>query len=275
MKENDSTRPAAKRGDFTGKWDPALMRRVTAALRPLVKGWFRSEVRGIERIPPGGALIVGNHSGGFFTMDIPVLATEFFEYFGYDRPLYSLSHDVLFSGPQGDFLSRAGIIRADRENAGRALRSGASVIVFPGGDFDAYRPTTSANVIDFADRKGYVKTAIEAGVPIVPAVSIGGHENQIYLTRGQSLARRLGLKRLLRVDALPITLGVPFGFSLLALPLNLPLPTKIVTEVLEPVDIVKMFGEDPDISEVDAHVRSVMQSALNRLAAQRQLPVIG
>lgn len=51
-------------GDFTGAWDPELMRRVTAFLRPLTKGWLRSEVRGIERIPSGGSLIVGNHSGG-------------------------------------------------------------------------------------------------------------------------------------------------------------------------------------------------------------------
>jgi 1-acyl-sn-glycerol-3-phosphate acyltransferase len=271
----DKTQFTGKRGDFTGKWDPLLMRRVIAALRPIAKVWFRSEVRGLERIPPGGALIVGNHSGGFLAMDIPVLAIDFFDHFGYDRPLLSLGHDLLFKGPQGDLLSRAGMIRADRENAERALQSGAAVIVFPGGDYDAYRPTPSANVIDFGNRKGYLKTAVEAGVPIVPMVSIGGQENQIYLTRGQWLARRLGLKRLLRADALPITFGIPFGFSLLVLPLNLPMPTKIVAEVLEPIDIAKDFGEDPDIADVDAHVRGVMQSALSRLATQRRLPVIG
>jgi hypothetical protein len=83
------------------------------------------------------------------------------------------------------------------------------------------------------------------------------------------------LKRLLRLDALPITFGFPFGASLLVLPLNLPLPTKIVTEVLTPIDIVKTFGRDPDPSEVDAHVRDVMQAALTGLAAERRLPVLG
>jgi hypothetical protein len=59
------------------------------------------------------------------------------------------------------------------------------------------------------------------------------------------------------------------------LPPNLPLPTKIVTQVLEPIHIAERFGDDPDVNEVDAHVRSVMQAALDRLARERRLPVLG
>ena len=66
------------------------------------------------------------------------------------------------------------------------------MLVFPGGDYDAYRPSVQENVIGFGGRTGYVTTAIEAGVPIVPAVSIGGQENQLYLTRGRRLAARWG-----------------------------------------------------------------------------------
>jgi 1-acyl-sn-glycerol-3-phosphate acyltransferase len=275
MTTDEGPRLSHPPGNFTGDWDPAFMQRFIALVRPLTKHWFRSEVHGLERIPLGGSLVVGNHSGGFFTTDIPVFATAFFEHFGYDRRLYSLGHDALFRGPQAEVLMRIGLLRANRENAQQALKSGAALIVFPGGDYDAYRPTSSANVIDFGNRKGYVKTALEAGVPIVPVVSIGGQENQIYLTRGRWLARRLGLKRLLRLDALPITFGVPFGASLLVLPLNLPLPTKVVTEVLAPIDIVETFGQNPDLSEVDAHIRDVMQAALTRLAAERRLPVLG
>lgn len=207
-------------------------------------------------------------------MDIPVIAIDFLEHFGYDRPLYCLGHDMLFKGPQGGSLQRAGLIRANRENAEQALRSGATVMVFPGGDYDAFRPSSSANVIDFGKRTGYVRTALEASVPIVPAVLIGGQENQIYLTRGQWLGKRLGLKRLVRTEMLPITLGLPFGVTTL-LPPNLPLPTKITAEILEPIDVVKQFGEQPDLAEVDTHVRGVMQVALTRLASERRLPVIG
>jgi len=148
------------------------------------------------------------------------------------------------------------------------------VVVFPGGDYDVFRPTLAANTIDFDGRTGYVKAALNAGVPVVPAVSIGGQENQLYLSRGEWLAHTLRLDKLLRVKILPISFGFPFGLSAV-LPLNVPLPAKIVMQVLEPIDIVAEFGEDPDIDEVDAHVRHVMQRALDKLARQRRLPVIG
>jgi hypothetical protein len=46
-------------------------------------------------------------------------------------------------------------------------------------------------------------------------------------------------------------------------------------QVLPPVDIVAEFGVDPDIDEVDAHVRHVMQRALDELAKERRLPIVG
>jgi len=146
-------------------------------------------------------------------------------------------------------------------------------LVFPGGVYDSYRPTMTQNVIDFKGRTGYVRTAVEAGVPIVPTVSIGGQESQLFLTRGTWLANRLGLNRL-RSDILPITIGFPFGLSAV-LPVNIPLPTKIVTEVLEPVDVRGQYGDDPDLEEVDEHVRSLMRAALGRLAGERRFPVLG
>jgi 1-acyl-sn-glycerol-3-phosphate acyltransferase len=260
--------------DDIGKFDPGLTQRMIGVMRPVLKTYFRSEVHGLDFFPPGGALVVGNHSGGMFPMDVPIFTVDFYDTFGYDRPVYTLSHDALLMGVTGTFFKRTGYIRASRENAAKALRSGGVVVVFPGGDYDAYRPTLSENVIDFNGRNGYVSTAIDAGVPIVPAVSIGGQETQLYLSRGMWLAQRLGLKRLLRSDILPLSFGFPFGLTAV-IPPNLPLPTKIVTQVLEPIDITAQFGEDPDIDEVDEHVRSVMQQGLDKLAAKRRLPILG
>ncbi len=256
------------------KWDPGLTERVVGWLRPLIKGYHRADVRGLDSFPPGGALVVSNHSGGLFPMDVPVFATGFYDRFGYDRPVYTLSHDMLFNGPQGGLLVRTGFIRANHENADEALRSGGVVVVFPGGDYDVYRPTLSENTIDFDGRTGYVRAALNAGVPIVPAVGIGGQETQLYLSRGEGLAHLLRLDKLMRVKILPISVGFPFGLSAV-LPVNMPLPSKIVMQVLEPIDVIAQFGEDPDIDEVDAHVRHVMQQALDKLAKERRLPVIG
>ena len=112
------------------------------------------------------------------TPDVLVLAPAFYEKLGYDRPLYTLGHYGLFKSPLTPLLRKIGVIYASRQNAVQALNSGGVVLVFPGGDYDSYRSTFAQNTIDFHGRKGYVRTAIEAGVPIVPAVSIGGQETR-------------------------------------------------------------------------------------------------
>src|ERR1700710_1933657 len=144
------------------KGDPGLTERVMGWLRPLIKGYHRAEVRGLESFPPGGALVVSNHSGGLFAMDVPVFATGFYEHFGYDRPVYTLSFDLIFTGPTADFFRKTGFIPANHENADEALRTGGVVVVFPGGDYDVYRPTTARNKIDFGGRTGYIKAALNA-----------------------------------------------------------------------------------------------------------------
>jgi 1-acyl-sn-glycerol-3-phosphate acyltransferase len=108
----------------------------------------------------------------------------------------------------------------------------------------------------------------------VPVVSIGGQEAQFHLTRGQFLGRHSPLRKLMRTDLLPLTIGFPFGLMPAGVG-NLPLPTKIVTQVLDPIDITAEFGPDPDIAEVDEVVRARMQEALDRLARERRFPVLG
>jgi 1-acyl-sn-glycerol-3-phosphate acyltransferase len=255
------------------KWDPGFTEQIKNRVGPLVERYFRAEVRGLDAIPPaGGALLISNHSGGMLTPDVMVFAPAFYDKFGFDRPLFTLAHSALFVGPMGDWLHRAGVIEANRENAEKALHAGALVLVFPGGDYDSYRPTFE-NKIDFAGRTGYIRTAVESGVPIVPMVSIGAQETQLFITRGNWLAKRLGLERL-RAEILPVTFGFPFGLSVF-FPPNVPLPAKIVTQVLDPIDVVAEFGEDPDVKAVDAHIREVMQTALDELARERRFPILG
>src|ERR1700757_1139164 len=260
------------------KWDRGLTEHVIALTRPIVKHYFRSEVRGLDNIPPGPSLVVGNHSGGLTSFDLSVFAVDYYDKYGYERPLYALAFDTLFVGPAGEFFNRTGVIRATRTNAGKALASGAVVLVFPGGDFDVYRATLRENVINFGGRTGYVTTAVEANVPIVPAVSIGGPEEELFLSRGRWLSRLLHLtkfeRKFFRTNILPITFGFPFGPSVV-LPVNIPLPTKIITEVLPPIDIATEFGDAPDVKNLDAHVRQLMQTGLNALAAQRHFPILG
>lgn len=268
----------AQKTDESADWlalrEAAYVDRLMPLLRLAVKLYFRSEVRGLKHIPDGGALLVSNHSGGLVPMDVPVVAVAFHDHFGGERPFYILAHDGLLMLGGKYVLGRAGFLPASRENAIAALQAGAATIVFPGGDYDVFRPTIDAHKIDFGGRKGYVRTARDAGVPIVPVVSIGGQEEYLFLSRGEWLARLLRLDKVLRLKISPIIVGFPFGITSGWIP-NLPMPAKIVTQVLEPIHIKHQFGSNPDVDTVDAAVRARMQDALDDLARQRRFPVIG
>ena len=244
----------------------------------MLKVYHRARVFGLERIPSGRCLLVGNHSGGLLTPDFAIFAVDYYERFGYDKPLYVLGHDSMFHGPAADLLPHLGVIQASPENAAAALATDSAVMVYPGGDMEVYRPTVEENVIDFAGHTGYVQTAADAGAPIVPVVSIGGQETQMYLSRGRWLARALRVnrweRRVLRTDILPVTFGFPFGLSVL-IPVNMPLPSKIVTQVLDPIDVVGQWGPHPDPEKVDGRIRREMQAELDRLRRRRRLPLIG
>jgi 1-acyl-sn-glycerol-3-phosphate acyltransferase len=191
---------------------------------------------------------------------------------GRETPLLTLAHDGMFDAYPGSVartLSRMGALRAGRDNALAALRSGCAVQVYPGGDHDACRSFWRRNEIVFAGRTGYVELARDAGVPIVPIVSIGGHETLMILWDGASLAERLPFARRQRLRALPLSLSVPWGLWLGPLPGYLPLPAKIVVRVLDPID-----PTGGSVDAIDRRVRASMQAELDELAEDR-LPWIG
>ncbi|MDN5743728.1 MAG: 1-acyl-sn-glycerol-3-phosphate acyltransferase [Nocardioidaceae bacterium] len=256
-----------------GARDPAYVAKAMPALKVAMKTYFRSRVTGMDKMPAGGALIVGNHSGGLMPMDVPIIAVAFADAFGAERPLYCLAHDLLFTGAAGPVMRKYGFVNATRTAAHEILTGGGVTIVFPGGDYDTFRPTLHSTDVDFHGRTGYVRTALRAGAPIVPVVSLGGQESQLFLTRGEWFGKRAPWRRAIRTDLFPIGLGFPFGLA--PAPLNLPLPTKISTRVLDPIDIEAEFGPDPDIAEVDRTVRDRMHDALVEMARSRRFPVIG
>lgn len=238
--------------------------------------WFRGEVRNLGHIPDDRAvLMVGNHSGGNMTPDTIVLQTAFSTYFGVERAFYQLAHNLVIASPYGQLLRRWGTVSASHENARKALDSGAALLVYPGGDWEVHRSVRERHRVDFNGRRGFIRLALDAGVPIVPVVAIGGQETSLFLTRGAGLARGLGLDRLFRLKVLPVSIAPPWGLNVGDFLGHIPLPAKITIEVLPPIDVQRDFGPDPDVDEVYEHVTRVMQEALDALAAERRFPVIG
>jgi 1-acyl-sn-glycerol-3-phosphate acyltransferase len=207
--------------------------------------------------------------------EVVVLPLAFTTYFGVERPFYQLAHNLVLASPFGPMLKRYGTMAASHKHAEAALSAGAAVLVFPGGDWEVHRPSWERNKVDLAGRKGFIKLALNAGVPIVPVVTIGGQETALFLSRGAWLAKLTGADRLLRLKVLPISLSLPWILNVGDLMGHIPLPAKITIEVLQPIDLIEEFGPEPDVDEVYDHVTRLMQEALDGLAAERRFPVIG
>ena len=256
--------------------DPDYIRERLPALGLLASIYLRAEVRNLGRIPEDRpVLLVGNHSGGNLTPDTFIFTLAFSSYFGVERPFYQLAHNLVLASPYGMMLRKGGTVAASHENAERALQSGAALLVYPGGDWEVHRPSWKSDEIDFAGRRGFVKLALNAGVEIVPVVSIGGQETALFLSQGEQISKALRLDKLFRLKVLPISIAPPWGLNIGDFFGHIPLPAKITIDVLEPVDIRRQFGRNPDVDEVYRHVTTVMQDSLDTLSAERRLPLIG
>lgn len=256
--------------------DADFIRATLPAYRGLSNLYFRPKVRGLENIPSEGpVLLVGNHSGGTLIADTFAFAYAFYEHFGADRPFFQLAHDLAVGIPGLSVLVRRyGTISASHDNAGRALDAGAAVLVYPGGDYDSYRPSWQSGEVSFGGRRGFIRLALAQGVPIVPVVAIGGQETALFLTRGERAAKALRLDRM-RLKVLPVQIAPPFGITVLDLPGRIPLPSQVTIDVLPEIDLRGRFGAEPGEREVYDSITREMQGALDELSEERDLPVVG
>jgi 1-acyl-sn-glycerol-3-phosphate acyltransferase len=256
--------------------DPDYIRETMAGAWLLASLYFRAEVRGLEKIPAEGpVLLVGNHSGGNVTPDTTVFTLAFSTYFGVERKFFQLAHNLVLAMPGLGWLRKYGTVAASPKNAELALDQGAALLVYPGGDYEVHRPSWETAKVDFGRRKGWIRLALEKDVPIVPVVSLGGQETALFLSRGEWLSRLLRLDKVFRLKVLPISIAVPWGLNIGDMAGHLPLPAKIRIRALDPVNIREEFGEDPDLDDVYDHVLGRMQAALDHMARDRVLPVIG
>ncbi|BBY50673.1 glycerol acyltransferase [Mycolicibacterium arabiense] len=254
--------------------DADYIREQLPGLWLLASLYFRADVRGLDRIPAQGPiLMVGNHSGGNLPPDTFVFTLAFCSYFGVERPFYQLAHNLVVSMPGLGSLRKFGTVAANHDNATMALKSGAALLVYPGGDYEVFRPSWKRHEVDFGGRKGYVRLAREAGVPIVPIASVGGQEAALFLDRGQWLAKLLMVDKLARLKSVPILLAPPWGLAVSDMVPRLPLPTKIAIEVQEPISIEDITDKDDDA--INDEVLARLQAGVDRLAAERRFPVLG
>jgi 1-acyl-sn-glycerol-3-phosphate acyltransferase len=255
---------------------PASIARAVRLLHPVVRRYFRAEVRGLDTIPSGPAVLVGNHSGGALPLADAFFLMDFVRRRGTEEPVYVLAHSVFTTlAAARTRLGRLGVVEATPENAAAALRRGAKVLVYPGGDHDNFRPFTERAKVRLGGRKGFVRLALAEGVPLVPIATAGAHDTLVVLWQGQALARRLRLPRL-GMHSLPVTLCLPWGIAAgpFALLPYLPYPARVVIEVGEPIRLPRERSERA-VNEAYQLIAARLGERVAALHAARRRPVAG
>ena len=259
--------------------DPAFIERILDGVRWVGERWFRHRALGLDHVPATGpGLLVGNHSGGMMIFDGLLTNVSLWDHFGPERALYSLGHDVLQWHPViRRYAERFGGIPAGHTNAARVFAAGHLALVYPGSDFDSFRPFSQRDRVVLAGRTGFVQLALRQQVPVIPVVTAGAHEAYVVLTRGEGIARLLQLKERLRTNAFPIVLSFPWGLTTGYLP-YLPLPTPITTSFLPPIRWDHLGPEAADDEETVQRcyreVEAALQTELSRLYRGR-VPWLG
>ena len=252
---------------------------VIQSLMPLY-GWlyryyFRVQTSGWHHISPHDqVLLVGSHNGGLAAPDMVMMMYDWFRRFGPERSVYGLLHPTIWKRFPivAHLAAQVGAVMAHPKMAIAALRRGASVLVYPGGAKDVFRPHSLRHKICLDGNRSFIKLALEYNVPIVPLISYGAHDTLIILADYYPQVRQLhewGMPWLLDIDpeVFPIYLGLPWGLAIGPLP-NIPLPVTIHTRVCPPI-IFERYGREA------AHNRDYVDTCYNIVSAQMQQELDG
>ena len=266
-----------------GEWDldgqdEATMQGQKFLWNALIDYWFRMEMDGWENLPDPPVLLVGIHSGAPFVWDAWTVGVQWWRRFGQDRPLHGTAHDALMAIPViGRYFRAMGVLPAAPDSIATALAEGRDVALWPGGEVDSLRPWYERDRANLAGRKGFVKMAIRAGVPIVPIATVGGADAMPVLFRGDRVSRALKLDKLLRIKVFPLAISLPWGIAPAALP-QLPLPAKIRTRFMPAVELEtdpERADDEQYVERKYAEVQNSIQRGMDALARKRALPVFG
>ena len=219
--------------------------------------YFRAQVFGIEQVPLGRVLLIGNHSGQL-PLDAMLVGTSMFFDAEPPRIIRSMVEKWTQTLPfVGTFFQRVGQVVGVPENARRLLAQGEAVLVFPEGARGISKPFYKRYKLE-PFGLGFMRLALETYTPIVPVAVIGAEEQYVNVGNHERLAR------LFKMPSFPIVPQwlVPGG--------QMPLPTKYRIYFGAPL----VFDGDPDdedavIDEKVQVVRQTIQSMINRGLKER------
>ncbi|MFC1474566.1 lysophospholipid acyltransferase family protein [bacterium] len=246
--------------------DGELIEKFVSLLGVPYDHYFKVTTTGQENLPASGpAMLVGNHSGAINSPDMLMLFVAWYRHQGYDVPMHALAHDFFFRLPGlKDMLHSIGAMPASATAAAEIFRNDGFLLVYPGGERDAFKTFGSRNRIRFFGRRGFIRLAIRENVPIIPVCARGGHETLFIFTSSKKIARSLGLDKLFRMDSLPISFSIPWGIGIGPFIPYIPFPIHIRIKFGEPIGFDQFTPED---AENDAIVESCHRQIVTTMQA--------
>jgi 1-acyl-sn-glycerol-3-phosphate acyltransferase len=176
----------------------------------LLARWHQAGIDGVERLPRGPALLVGNH--GLFGMETPVFFWLLERATG--RLPRGLADRLLFGNAVvRPLLERVGGRAGTRENALALLRDGHLVVCYPGGAREVFKGRHQRYELQWQRARGFAEVAIEARVPVVPFAGLGVDDGWLHLGHLGAARRLLGrYGPPLALGLGPLPLPAPFRF---------------------------------------------------------------
>jgi 1-acyl-sn-glycerol-3-phosphate acyltransferase len=227
----------------------------------LYRNWFRIQMRGLDQVPDSGAaLVVANHSG-VLPLDAIMLQAGLFADHPAHRNLRLLGADLVYELPGlAGLARRSGHTRASPGCADRLLAGGELVGVFPEGFKGTGKLFSQRYQLQRFGRGGFARTAISAGVPIIPCAIVGAEETYPMIGNAG------GAARLLKLPYFPLTPLFPWLGPLGAVPL----PSNWIIEFGPPVPTAGHADGDPDaVRELADQVRDWIQAKVDELVKER------
>ena len=226
----------------------------------LYRHYFRVSTRNIDRVPDGGVLLIANHAGQF-AYDGAMLAMAMLLEAEPPRLARGMGEYFLWKVPwMGIAASRIGTLVGTPENCIAMLEAGECVMVFPEGARGANKPFHKRYQLQRFGL-GFMRLALQAGVPIVPVGIVGSEEQQPGFANLEGVAERLGL------PSLPITVTQPW---LGPVGSAMALPVKYHIYFGDPLYFEgEAHEEDAAIEERVEVVKSAMSGLLDRGRRER------
>jgi len=144
--------------------------RLVSLLAPLGRV-AQPRIYGLDNLPAGGSLLVGNHTIYGF-LDLPFVMAEVWK----RRRLLirGLGEHAHYAVPVWrDLLAACGMVRGTRDNVRVLMRDRQTILVFPGGAREVNKRRGQQYQLLWRERVGFARLAVERGYPIVPFAAVG------------------------------------------------------------------------------------------------------